>query len=68
MQALGGWPSADEDAVQRFLTAVDAAMEQTNDVEEKGRLRALRDAAQRVGEGTLTGVLTRLATGEIHLP
>jgi hypothetical protein len=66
MQRLGGWPAPGEDATGRFLAALDAVIEETNEQEGRSRLTALRDAASRVGQEVLAQVLSKLATSQLH--
>jgi hypothetical protein len=67
LQRFAGWPTLEETVGTRFLEAIDAEIENTADEEKRGRLRRFREVAVNVGEATVTQVLTRLATGEIHL-
>lgn len=67
LQRFAGWPTLEETVGIRFLEAIDAEIESTADEEKRGRLRRLREVAVNVGEATVTQILTRLATGEIHL-
>jgi predicted transcriptional regulator len=67
LQRFAGWPTLEETVGARFLEAIDAEIENTRDEEKRGRLRRLREVAVNVGEATVTQVLTRLATGEVHL-
>lgn len=64
--ALGGWPSP-ADAGARFLAVIDAAIDDATDEPTRGRLRGLRDAAERIGESVLGQLLAALAEGRIHL-
>jgi hypothetical protein len=69
MRRLGGWPALDDTAGPRLLAAVQAELDATDDDddERRTRLATFLESAKRVGEGTLTQVLGRLATGQIHL-
>ncbi len=67
LQRFAGWPTLEETVGTRFLEAIDAEIENTTDEEKRGRLRRLREVAVNVGEATVTQILTRLATGEMHL-
>jgi hypothetical protein len=67
LQRFAGWPTLEETVGTRFLEAIDAEIENTADEEKRGQLRRLREVAVDVGEATVTQILTRLATGEIHL-
>ncbi len=67
MRRLGGWPTADQQAGAHFLEAIEAQLEATEDPDERTRLRSLLDVGKRVGEGAITQILVRLASGQFHI-
>jgi len=67
MRRLGGWPTADQQAGAHFLEAIEAQLESTEDPDERTRLRSLLDVGKRVGEGAITQILVRLASGQFHI-
>jgi hypothetical protein len=61
---LAGWPSERGDmALARFVEALEARIEATEDPVEKGRLGKVLDSVNEVGQGVMAGVLTNLITG-----
>jgi hypothetical protein len=59
LQLLRGWPThaSDTAIVRGLLDALDEAIEDASDPEEKTRLRKVRDAAGDVGKSVLAGAI-----------
>jgi hypothetical protein len=66
LQQVRGWPGTDSEAVyQRFLTAVNSAVEQEGDEVKRSKLERLRDFAVEVGSGTLSELIAKAAAGSL---
>jgi hypothetical protein len=63
LQLLAGWPTSGEAAFQKLLSIVDDRIAEAPDVQEKGRLRTLRDSLVEIGEGVAAEMLVKLMTG-----
>lgn len=68
LQLVRGWPTEATDAaiVQGLIEALEAAIQDTSDPDEKSRLRKLRDAAGDVAKSVLAGAIVaggKAATG-----
>lgn len=63
LQLLAGWPATSgEAAFAQLLQALDAQIESTSG-EERTRLERLREGVTEVGQGVMTGLLTRIIAG-----
>lgn len=56
LQAAGEWPASTEQAAQALLAALDDAIDNAPDPEERSRLQTLRSAAGNVSINALGGI------------
>jgi hypothetical protein len=63
-QVVAGWPGgSDEDRIQGLLSSLDAQIERTENEDERGRLRQLREAITDLGTDLAAKILTNVITG-----